>query len=90
MERYHDIAGDPPRSDMLAKEVERLRLEQQMAEFLARGGEVQQLGHQMRKSPEPFVINPRTTPVYNEGIDQTKRFAEALTICFGLDAGGAK
>lgn len=67
MERYHNTAGDPPRSDMQVKEAERLRLQQQMADFLARGGAVQQIGYQMSTGPEPFVINARTTPVYNGG-----------------------
>ncbi|MCF6758288.1 hypothetical protein L3X14_17050 [Pseudomonas balearica] len=67
MERYHDTAGDPPRSDLLVKEADRLRLEQQVADFLARGGAVQQIGYQMSAAPEPFVINARTTPVYNGG-----------------------
>lgn len=67
MQRYHDTAGDPPRSDLQIKEAERVRLEQQVADFIASGGTVQQIGYQMSTSPEPFVINARTTPVYNGG-----------------------
>ncbi|MDG9783674.1 hypothetical protein [Metapseudomonas otitidis] len=67
MERYHDTAGDPPRRDEAAKAAERAMLEGQVEAFLARGGQVRLVGHQMRKAPEPFVINPRTTPVYNGG-----------------------
>jgi hypothetical protein len=67
MERYHNPEGDPPRSDLLVKEADRLRIEQQVADFLSRGGAVQQVGYQMSTSPEPFVINARTTPVYNGG-----------------------
>lgn len=66
MERYHDIAGDPPRRDVAAKAADRMALTDQVEAFLARGGRVQQVGHQMREK-QPFVINPRTTPVYNGG-----------------------
>lgn len=48
---------------MAAKAIERAELEQQMAEFLARGGQIQQVGAQM-VDKVPFVINAKTTPVY--------------------------
>lgn len=67
MERYHDTAGDPPRRDAAVKAADRAALADQMEAFLARGGRVQEIGHQMREAPEPFVINPLTTPVYNGG-----------------------
>ncbi|TBV10223.1 hypothetical protein [Stutzerimonas kirkiae] len=66
MERYHDIAGDPPRRDIAAKATDRMALAEQIEAFLAGGGRVQEVGHQMREI-QPFVINPRTTPVYNGG-----------------------
>lgn len=66
MEHYHDIAGDPPRRDVTAKAADRMALAEQIEAFLAGGGCVQKVGHQMRKK-QPFVINPRTTPVYNGG-----------------------
>lgn len=66
MERYHDTAGDPPRRDILVKAADRRALAEKIEAFLARGGRVQQVGHQMREK-QPFVINPRTTPVYNGG-----------------------
>ncbi|MDE9812406.1 hypothetical protein ACUS6W_17835 [Pseudomonas aeruginosa] len=68
MERYHDTAGDPPRRDVAAKASERAALAEQMAAFLERGGSIKEVGHQMREAPEPFVINPLTTPVYNGGV----------------------
>jgi len=71
MERYHSTAGDPPRRDMTAKAGERAELERQMAEFLARGGQVQQVGAQMADKAVPFVINARTTPVYSPELAPT-------------------
>lgn len=66
MERYHSTAGDPPSRDMTRHQRESMELEQQIAEFLASGGKIQVVGAQMREEPEPFVINPQTTPVYND------------------------
>lgn len=89
MERYHSIAGDPPRRDMQSQLAASAQLEQQIAKFLARGGKAHEVGAQMRATPEPFVINPRTTPVYNQ-FDANKRMAKALVNCFGSMVGGAK
>ncbi|GAB3389663.1 hypothetical protein [Azotobacter armeniacus] len=69
MERYHSIADDPPSRDMTRHQLDALELERQVAEFLARGGKIRQIGAQTRNTPEPFVINPRTTPVYNDPLD---------------------
>ncbi|MDH0894394.1 MULTISPECIES: hypothetical protein [unclassified Pseudomonas] len=66
MERYHTTAGEPPRRDNEAKAAASALLADQVEAFLARGGRVQEIGHQMRETPEPFVINVRTTPVYND------------------------
>lgn len=67
MEHYHNAAGNPPLRDVAAKEADRVMLAEQVEAFLARGGRVQEIGHLMREAPEPFVINPMTTPVYNGG-----------------------
>ncbi len=66
MERYHTTAGDPPHLHSEAKASASAMLAEQVEAFLARGGRVQEIGHQMRETPEPFVINVRTTPVYND------------------------
>jgi hypothetical protein len=65
MERYHSVAGDPPRRDMQSQLAASAQLKQQITQFLESGGKVHEVGAQMRATPEPFVINPRTTPVYN-------------------------
>lgn len=65
MERYHSTAGDPPSRDMTSAQRESKRLEEQVAEFLARGGQIQQVGVQMRQEALPYVIHYDRTPVYN-------------------------
>lgn len=67
MERYQTTVGEPPRRDADAKAAESAKLAAQVEAFLAGGGRVLELGYQMRESAEPFVINARTTPVYNGG-----------------------
>lgn len=69
MERYHDPQTDPLPIRSPYHEAERQRLEQLTAEFLAKGGQVQQVGHQMREK-YPFVIDARRTPVYAHLLDQ--------------------
>ncbi|MDO9625165.1 MAG: hypothetical protein Q7J46_14380 [Pseudomonas sp.] len=64
MQRYHDTRHDPlPRHSTL-QDAERLRLEQATQAFLAKGGQVEQIGYQMSDAPTTFVINPERTPVY--------------------------
>lgn len=66
MERYHQTAGDPPRRDSEGKRQEAEELGAMVEQFLARGGEIEQVGYKMREKPEKnFVINPLKTPVYN-------------------------
>lgn len=62
MQLHHDPSTDP--TSVTSHERERQRIADATAEFLARGGEVQQLGHQMQTSSPTFVINPKTTPVF--------------------------
>jgi hypothetical protein len=45
-------------------DTERANLARQTAEFLARGGKVQQVGHRMSNAPATFTINPERSPVY--------------------------
>lgn len=75
MERYHQTAGDPPRRDIDGKRQEAEELGSLVAQFLANGGEIEQVGYKMREKPENFVINPMNTPVYNGALaaDQSLR-----------------
>ncbi|MDH1009329.1 hypothetical protein N5J43_07155 [Pseudomonas nicosulfuronedens] len=69
MERYHDTQTDPLPIRSPFHEAERQRLEQLTAEFLAKGGEVQEVGHQMRDK-YTFVLNPSRSPVYAHLFEQ--------------------
>ena len=64
MQRYHDSAKDPLPIHSPQHDIERANLDRLTAEFLARGGKVQQVGHQMSSAPAPFTINPERSPVY--------------------------
>lgn len=64
MERYHDTSRDPLPLVSPQHEIERQRLADATAAFLASGGQVQQVGFQMKAAPETFVINAKKTPVY--------------------------
>jgi hypothetical protein len=64
MQRYHDINKDPLPIHSPQHEIERTWLDQQVAEFLARGGKVQQVGYQMSNAPATFVIDAQRSPVY--------------------------
>ncbi|MNO72096.1 hypothetical protein D3C76_630310 [compost metagenome] len=65
MERYHNTAGDPPRRDIEGKHQESAELSSLVTQFPASGGQIEQVGFKMSEKPEVFVINVRTTPVYN-------------------------
>ncbi|SNT07158.1 hypothetical protein [Pseudomonas segetis] len=65
MQRYHDTRNDPLPLHSTEQDAERLRLELATEAFLAKGGKVKQVGHQMRDELLPFVINPASTPVYS-------------------------
>lgn len=69
MERYHDPQTDPMPLRSPYHEAERQRLEQLTAEFLAKGGEIQEVGHQMRDK-YTFVLNPSRSPVYAHLFDK--------------------
>ncbi|VXD04003.1 hypothetical protein [Pseudomonas sp. 9Ag] len=56
------ICALPARSPELEAESQRIAAATEA--FLARGGEIEQVGAKMLDGPEPFVINPRRTPVY--------------------------
>lgn len=64
MQRYHDTRSDPLPIHSPQRDIERANLERQMAEFLLRGGEIEQVGHKMSSAPATFTINPERTPVY--------------------------
>ncbi|WP_181321651.1 hypothetical protein [Pseudomonas protegens] len=65
MEYYHSTVEDPPRRDIDSKRQESQNLAEQIQQFLADGGQIQQVGYKMQERPKAFVINPMTTPVYN-------------------------
>jgi hypothetical protein len=64
MERYHDTRSDPLPMHSPQHDIERANLDRLTAEFLARGGKVQQIGHQMSSAPATFTINPERSLVY--------------------------
>jgi hypothetical protein len=64
MQRYHDTSTDPLPLHSPLHDAARMTLEQQIAEFLARGGQIEQVGFQMSSAPASFVINPERSPVY--------------------------
>lgn len=64
MQRYHDTRSDPLPIHSPQHDTERANLDRLTAEFLKRGGEVQQVGHQMSSAPATFTINPERSPVY--------------------------
>lgn len=65
MQRYHDTRSDPLPIHSPQHDTERANLDRLTAEFLKRGGEVQQVGHQMSSTPATFTINPERSPVYS-------------------------
>lgn len=64
MQRYHDTRSDPLPIHSPQLNVERANLERLTAEFLMRGGEIHEVGHQMSSAPATFTINPERSPVY--------------------------
>lgn len=64
MQRFHDTRNDPLPMHSPQHDSERANLARQTAEFLARGGKVQQVGFCMSNTPAKFAINPERSPVY--------------------------
>ncbi|WP_439861599.1 hypothetical protein [Pseudomonas sp. MBLB4136] len=64
MQRYHEPRHDPLPLRSPYHEAESQRIEQLTQAFLARGGQIEQVGHRMSEAPATFVINPERTPVY--------------------------
>ena len=64
MQRYHDTHSDPLPIHSPQHDIERANLDGLTAEFLARGGKIQHVGHQMSSAPATFTINPERSPVY--------------------------
>lgn len=64
MQRYHDTSRDPLPIRSPYHDQERLSIAKATEEFLAKGGQIQQVGHQMQATSPTFVINPTRTPVY--------------------------
>lgn len=55
MQRYHAPSSDPLPLVSPQREIDRARIAQATREFLARGGQIQQVGFQM-SDQQPFVI----------------------------------
>ncbi|PIA66343.1 hypothetical protein CDR19_25335 [Ectopseudomonas toyotomiensis] len=64
MQRYHDASRDPLPIRSPYHDQERLNIAKATEEFLAKGGQIEQVGHQMQATSPTFVINPTRTPVY--------------------------
>lgn len=62
MERYHDPSQDP--QSLTSVERERQRIAAATEAFLAGGGKIEVVGHQMQAAGRAFVIDPKKTPVY--------------------------
>ncbi|WP_064116744.1 hypothetical protein [Pseudomonas fluorescens] len=64
MQRYHDTRNDPLPIHSPLHETERTYVSRLVSEYLARGGEIEQIGHRMSNTPAAFTINPERSPVY--------------------------
>lgn len=64
------VCALPSRSPELEAESQRIAAATEA--FLARGGEIEQVGAKMLDGPAPFFINPRRTPVYAHLFEQSK------------------
>jgi len=64
MQRYHDTRSDPLPIHSAQHNTERANLERLTAEFVVRGGKIQEVGHKMSSVPATFTINPERSPVY--------------------------
>ena len=60
MERYHDTRSDPLPIHSAQHEIERANLERLTAEFVVRGGKIQEVGHKMSSAPATRVMRPTT------------------------------
>lgn len=69
MQRYHDTRFDPLPTRAPHLEAESQRLEALTKQFLADGGQIEQVGHQM-KDCHPFVICADRSPVYAHLFEQ--------------------
>ncbi len=59
-----DDDQQPIHTDSARRDQERERLAKATEAFLAKGGQVEQVGFKMKNAPESFVISARKTPVY--------------------------
>ena len=82
MQRYHDTSTDPLPLRSAYHEEERQRIEQATKAFLAQGGQIEQIGFQMRDK-YTFVINAAKSPVYAHLFEQPT--APAVTAQAGAE-----
>lgn len=69
MQRFHDPSTDPLPLRSPYHEVERARIEQATQEFLAKGGQIEEVGFQMADK-YTFVIDASRTPIYSHLYEQ--------------------
>lgn len=70
MQRYHDPRRDPLPTRAPHLEAESQRLAQLTEQFLAGGGQIEQVGHQMKDKHPAFVICADRSPVYAHLFEQ--------------------
>jgi hypothetical protein len=70
MQRYHDVRHDPLPTRAPHLEAESQRLEELTKQFLAEGGQIEQVGHQMKDKYPAFVICADRSPVYAHLFEQ--------------------
>ncbi|WP_181296999.1 hypothetical protein [Pseudomonas sp. Q2-TVG4-2] len=72
MQRYHQPSVNALPTCPAHLETESQRLAEATEAFLAKGGQIQAVGNQMKDSYPAFVINPAKTPVYAHLFEHAK------------------
>lgn len=85
MQRYHDPRIDPLPQRSAHLEAEALRIEQATEAFLAKGGQIKQIGYQMSDAPTTFVINAERSPVYAHLYQKPATETEAAPIAPSIE-----
>lgn len=79
MVRCREMGPEPAPLYRPDLEAERTRIEEATRAFLAKGGEIRQVGFRMSDQAPLFVIDPKRTPVYAHLFEATAVLAEALS-----------
>lgn len=80
MQRFHDTTKDPLPLQSPQHDIERAELERLTAAFLARGGEIEQVGYRMSDASAKFTINAERSPVYAHLFTPAGKSAEVATV----------